>query len=196
MKNTLLLLSILSLNFTFAQTVNSSKAFIKSCYHGQQCFALSEAAYIFYNEGNHELIVTLDFAKFKIGQDTLDNWLDDLDDTKLIFKGTLQSENLLVLTHHNSKAIVVNGIMTFNNISHAHSIELTIFEIKQDGLLYVNNSQDYYDRINANLQFAFSPKEFKIDKKPLHLKKTISVAIYRGLINQFKPGMENLIIHN
>jgi hypothetical protein len=196
MKNLLLFLFIYSVNFTFAQNVNASKAFINSCFQGQQCFALSEAAYIFYNEGNHELILTIDFAKFKIGKDTLDKWLDDLDDTKLIFKGTLQSENLLVLTHHNSKAIIVNGMMTFNNISHAHSIELTMFEIKQDGLLYLNNSQDYYDRINANLQFAFSPKEFKVDKKPLHLKKTISVAIYRGLINQFKPGMENLIIHN
>lgn len=192
MKNILFFL-ILVHSVVYSQNINSSKAFVRSCYNSQQCFALSESAFIFYNEANHEIIITLDFKKFKLGNDTLDEWLDDLDDSRLVFKGTLNVENLLVLANHNAKTLKVNGVMTVNNVSHSHTIELTLFEIKQDGMLFINNSQDYYDRISANLQFAFSPKEFNLHKKKHHLKKVISVAIYKGVINKFIPGMEQWI---
>jgi hypothetical protein len=43
------------------------------------------------------------------------------------------------------------------------------------------------------LQISFKPKEFKLDKKPHHLKKTISINIGSGYINQLKPGMEKFI---
>jgi len=43
------------------------------------------------------------------------------------------------------------------------------------------------------VQISFKPKEFKLDKKPHHLKKTISINIGSGYINQFKVGMEKLI---
>jgi hypothetical protein len=189
MKNLLLLMVFLTAKL-YAQDVYSSKAFVNTYYHGQKCFSMSNGSYLFYNQDNHELIITIDFAKFKVGRDTIDEWLDDLVDTKLVFRGQLNTDNLLELTHHNSKAIIVNGLMTFNNVAHSHAIELTLFEVAQDGLLQIKNSQDYFDRINANLLFIFSPKEFKINKKPHHLTKKISVAIYRGYLNQFKPGME------
>ena len=190
MRKLFLIFMISSLN-TFAQEVQSSKTYIQTCYNDQQCFSLNSNSFIFYNTENHELIITIDFAKFKVGVDTLDEWLDDLDDTKLIFKGQLNTDNLLSLTHHNSKAILVNGLISFNGISHAHTIELTLFEITREGMLYQNNQNDYFDRINANLQFGFYPKEFKINKKSRHLKKKITIAIYRGYINPFKPGMEH-----
>ena len=190
MKRLILIFLISSLS-TFAQDVKSSKTYIQTCYLDQQCFSLNSSSFIFYNLDNHELIITVDFAKFKVGNDTLDEWLDDLDDTKLIFRGQLNTDNLLTLTHHNSKAIVVNGLMSFNGISHAHAIELTLFEIPREGMLFIDNQNDYFDRINANLQFGFYPKEFKINKKTHHLKKKITVAIYRGYVNPFRPGMEH-----
>ncbi|MCZ8284324.1 MAG: hypothetical protein O9353_02625 [Bacteroidia bacterium] len=174
-----------------AQDVQPSKTYIQTCYNDQQCFSLNSSSFVFYNPTNHELIITIDFSKFKVGVDTLDGWLDDLDDTKLIFKGQLNTDNLLSLTHHNSKAILVNGSMSFNGISRAHTIELTLFEIPKEGMLFVDNQNDYFDRINANLQFGFYPREFKINKKPHHLKKKITLAIYRGYVNPFKPGMEH-----
>jgi hypothetical protein len=196
MKKLIFLIIACITSHVFSQNINPSKAFVRTCFNNQQCFALNEAAFIYYNENNHELSIVLDFSKLKIGNDTLDEWLEDLDDTKLIFRGNLNTDNLLILTHHNSKAIIVNGIITFNNIAHAHSIELTMFEIKENSLLYNNNSQDYYDRLSANLQFAFSPKEFKVDKKEHRLKKTISIAIYRGLINKYKPELELFYLKN
>ena len=192
MKKLILLLFLCSLRL-ISQEVQSSKTYIQTCYHDQQCFSLNSSSFIFYNADNHELIIVIDFAKFKLGNDTLDEWLEDLDDTKLVFKGQLNTENLLILSHHNSKAIVVNGLMTFNGVSHAHSIELTLFEIPRDGILFKDNQNDYFDRINANLQFGFYPKEFKLNKKAHHLKKKITLAIYRGYVNPYKPGMEHWI---
>jgi len=43
------------------------------------------------------------------------------------------------------------------------------------------------------MQLAFYPKDFNIHKKHHHYKKSITIAIYRGYINELKPGMENLI---
>ncbi|MBC7694227.1 MAG: hypothetical protein H7141_02145 [Burkholderiales bacterium] len=176
-----------------AQNIQFSKTYVNTHYHDQQYFSLNSSSVIFYNPENHELIIVIDFVKFKIGNDTLDEWLDDLDDTKLIFKGYLNTVNLLDLTHHNAKAVMVNGVILFNGISSAHSIELTLFEISKEGMLYSSNEQDYFDRVNANLQFGFFPKEFKIDKKKHHLNKKITVSIFRGYINQFKVGLEHWI---
>jgi len=175
----------------FSQQVLSSKTYIQTSYNHQQNFSLNSSSYVFYNPDNHEFIIKVDFAKFRIGNDTLDEWLDDLDDSKLIFRGYLNADNLLDLTHHNSKALLVNGIMSFNGISHSHTVELTLFEIPRESLLFIENQNNYFDRINANLQFGFYPKEFKIDKKPHHLKKKITVAIYRGYVNPFTQNMEN-----
>ena len=190
MKTLILFLLVLSSGL-IAQEVHSSKTYIQTCYHDQQCFSLNSSSFIFYNPDNHELIITVDFSKFKIGNDTLDEWLNDLDDTKLIFRGQLNTDNLLTLVHHNSKSILVNGLMNFNGVSHAHTIELTLFEITREGILFNDSKNNYFDRINANLQFGFYPKEFKINKKPHHLKKKITLAVYRGSINLFKPGMEH-----
>ena len=175
----------------FSQQVLSSKTYIQTSYNHQQNFSLNSSSYVFYNPDNHEFIIKVDFAKFRIGNDTLDEWLDDLDDSKLIFRGYLNTDNLLDLTHHNSKALLVNGIMSFNGISHSHTVELTLFEIPRESLLFIENQNNYFDRINANLQFGFYPKEFKIDKKPHHLKKKITLASYRGYVNPFTQSMEH-----
>lgn len=196
-KNILIVTTLLmfTLNY-FCQDIISSKTYVNTCYNKHQCFSLSNGSFIYYNTANSELIIIVDFNMFKLGNDSLDEWLGDLDDTKLIFKGALPTSNLLELTHHNSKTILVNGIITFNNISINHTIEFTLFELANNGLLFKDNMQDYFDRLNINLQFAFYPKEFKINKKAHHLKKSITIAIYRGYINELKQGMEHLIIDN
>jgi hypothetical protein len=195
MKNLMALLylfSLLSLG-TSAQEVQSSKTYIQTCYNDKQCFSLNSSSFIFYNPDNHELLISVDFNKFKLGNDTLDEWLYDLDDTKLVFRGQLNTDNLLTLTHHNSKAIIVNGLMSFNGVSHTHSIELTLFEIPREGILFNDNQNNYFDRINANLQFGFYPKEFKLNKKQHHLKKKITLAIYRGYVNPYRSNTENFL---
>lgn len=181
---------------SFAQDLRSSKTYVNTCYDKHQCFSLSEGSYIFYNTANTELYVLVDFNKFRTDNDSLDEWLSDLSDSKLVFKGYLGKENIMDLTHHNSKTMVINGLMTFDHITRAQSIEFTFFEIAQNGILFKNNEQDYLDRIHVNLQFSLMPKDFKIDKKPHHLKKVITVSIYRGIINQYKTEFNRLINAN
>jgi hypothetical protein len=122
----------------------------------------------------------------------LDAWLHELEQTHLIFKGYLHTNDLLVLSHHNSKSMMVNGEVTFNGVTKPYTIEFNLFEIANPGVLYVNNGQDYFDRVNVNMHLAFYPKDFNIDKKHHHYKSSVSIAIYRGYLNEFKPGMEYL----
>ena len=97
-------MKLFSLIFIFAtflangQDIQSSKTYINTCFNEQQCFSLNNSSFIFYNSANHEITLSIDFNKFKIGNDTLDEWLDDLDDSKLIFRGNINTDNLLSLT--------------------------------------------------------------------------------------------------
>ncbi len=177
----------------FGQEVYPSNTFIQACYNNKNCFTDKTSSFLFYNEANHEFYVVVDFAKSKTGIDSLDMWLQDLDDTKFVFTGVLNSDRLPALSNHGFKTLHVNGMASFNHVQHAYTIELVLFQISQDGMLYRNTGNDYYDKVRANMQLSFKPKDFKLDKKHHHLKKTISINIGSGYINQLKPGMEHLI---
>lgn len=194
LKNTYwIILFLTSCVFSFSQNIIPSTTYARSCYNKHECYSISNSGLVFFNKENNELIVQIDFNKFKIGNDTLDEWLIDLSESNFVFKGNLNTNDLLELSHHNSKPINVNGMIKFNGISKPYSIELTIFEITKDALLFKENSQDYFDRVNVNMQLAFYPKDFNIHKKHHHYKKSITIVIYRGYINELKPGMETLI---
>lgn len=189
----LIILFILSFDRSFAQELRRSSTYIDTYYHGEKHFSIKDASFIFYSPSNGEIYITLNFADLKCGVDSLDEWLLDLSDTKLIFKGHLQSNDLLSLTHHNLKAMEVNGQTSFNGQTHNHTVMIHFFEISREGLLFINNAQDYFDRVATNIQFTFLPKEFGIQKKPHHLKKKISVAIGKGIINEFRTEHEVLV---
>jgi len=182
----------------FCQAPRSSKAYVNTCFNKHQCFSVNETqgCFVFYNQENQELKVVLDFSKFKTGNDTLDIWLDDLDDTYFVFNGFIKSQKFLELSPNNAFSFNLNGTISFNNVLSSHFAELSLFEISNQGMLYHDNGQDYLDRVQANIMITFYPREFKIDKKPHHLKKSISIAIYRGYINLYKPEYEYLFKKN
>jgi hypothetical protein len=179
-----------------SQNILPSNTFVQTNYHNHECFANEDASYIFYNEASHELNIIIDFAKCRVGHDTIDEWLDDIDDNKLYLKAKINSDRLLVLTNSNSKTIEVDAKIKLNNVIVNDNVDVTFFEISQNGMLYNNNGNDYYDRIRANIQVELSPKYFKLDKNKHKLKNTITISIGRGYINQFKPGMEDWIGDN
>ena len=191
-------LVFLSYYSAFSQAARSSKAYVNTCFNKHQCFSVNETqgCFVFYNQENQELKVLLDFSKFKTGNDTLDIWLDDLDDTYFIFNGFIKNKKFLELSPNNAFSLNLNGTISFNNVFSSHFAELSLFEISNQGMLYHDNSQDYLDRVQANIMITFYPREFKIDKKPHHLKKSISIAIYRGYINLYKPEHEYLFKKN
>lgn len=180
-----LLLIILSFPFFFvAQEVRKSKTYIDTYYHGDKHFSIKEAAEIYHDLGNSELLVEIDFGNLKCGVDSLDEWLVDLAESKFVFKAPLPSGDLLLLTHNNIRSLELHGEVTFNGKKHKQIAYVNFFEIAQDGHLYQQPSLEgkFYDRITLNLQFYFLPKHFGVDKKPHHLKKKISVAIGKGII--------------
>lgn len=178
---------------SFSQETYPSNTFVKTTYHGETFFANQNSAFIFYNNSSSELFVVVDFKKFKTGVDSLDEWLDDLDDTKLIFTGNFDADKLPALSNNGYKIVPVNGKILFNDIKHNFTIELVLFKILPESMLYRNTGNDYFDKLRANFQITIKPKEFKINKKPHHLKKSITINIGNGIINQFKPGMEHFI---
>ncbi len=185
---------IFAFSIAKSQNIIPSTAYIQSCYHKHECFSISNSALVFFNPGKNELIAQVDFNKFKLGNDSLDQWLKDLSETNLVFRGNLNTSDLLTLSHHNSKSLIVDGLINFNGFTKPYSLELNIFEVPKDAsLLFKENSQDYFDRVNANIQIAFYPKDFNVDKRHQHYKKSVSIAIYRAYINELKQGMEFLI---
>lgn len=185
---------LLLFNFkNWAQEIYPSNTAIQACYNNANCFGNQQSSFLLYNEANHEFYIVVDFSKFKTGIDSLDLWLQDLDNTKFVFTGVLNYDKLPALSNHGFKTIQVNGKSSFNNVSQPYSIELVLFKISPEGMLYKNTGNDYYDKIRANVLVVFKPKDFKLDKKNHHLTKSISINIGSGYINQLKPGMEHLI---
>lgn len=182
-KNITLLFLLLNWLVTSGQEIKRSSTYIDTYYHGEKHFSIRDASELHFNEGNNELILVIDFAKLKCGVDSLDEWLFDLTDTKFVFKGFIPPGGLLTLKHHNTRSIEVEGVVEFNGKSHKQTAYINFYEISKDGMLFVNNGSDYYDRLAANIQLTFLPKYFGVDKKPHHLKKKISIAIGRGIIN-------------
>ena len=45
-----------------------------------------------------------------------------------------------------------------------------------------------YDHYKVNFSVSLAPKDFKLHKKPHHLRKTIFIGIALGRINQLIPG--------
>lgn len=176
-----------------AQEVYPSMTFVQTNYHNHQCFANDNASQLFFNEDNKELYVIVDFSKVKVGHDTIDAWLDDLDDSKLYFKTIITSDKLLLLTNNNTRTLKVSGKVKFNDVVNELTLDMTFFEISKEGMLYRNNGNDYYDRIRASFQLEILPKDYKIDKKIHHLKKPIIISIGSGYVNQLKPGLESWI---
>lgn len=170
-----------------------SNTFVETNYHNHDCFAHENATHLFFNEQTQELTIAVDFSKCKVGHDTIDEWLTDIETSKMIFKGTINSTELLSLSNSNNKSYKVNGKIKFNDIVMNKTLDITFFEISKDGMLYRNNGNDYYDRIRANFQIEISPKDFKIDKKSRKLSKNISISVGSGYVNPFKPGMETFL---
>lgn len=169
-----------------SQDIRKSNTYIDTYYHGEKYFSIKEASLVYHNIANSELRVEISFSDLRSGIDSLDEWLMDLTDSKLVFSSPLPVTDLFSLCHNHAKPIELKGYITFNGKTHEQTVNANFFEVSKDGLVYQNGSftDSYYDKISVNLQFSFLPKYFNIDKKPHHLRKKISVAIARGIINK------------
>lgn len=186
-------LSLFSL-ISFSQNLIPSYAYIQTCYNKQDCYSIGNSAFLYLNHSNNEFILQVDFSKFKLGNDTLDEWLENLTVSQLIFKGSLNTSNSAGLSHPLLKPINVNGFVTFNGITKPYHMEIVVSGNSQSGLNQVGNPQNNYDIVNASLQLLIHPKDFKVVTKSHHYKNKITIAISRGYLNELTPQLEHLIL--
>ncbi len=185
-----------TLIFTFffvtarAQGIISSNTFIQTCVHQSQCFSINNSSYLFYDESKNTFFLKVDFLKFKTGQDTLDDWLDDLASTYLYFKAAMDKEVFQSgFANHHTKVLKLHGQAFLNGIWHKQDVEISLFT-SDNGLLNTTGNQTIYDSFKVNFSISIIPKEYQIHKKQHHLKKTIFIGVTLGRINLLQSGME------
>ena len=177
-----------------AQNVISSSAYIQTCIQKTNCFSVNNTSYLFYDESKEELILKLDFKKFKSGQDTIDDWMNDLNGSNLYFIAHINKGEFTALSNNNSKVIKnVSGSIYFNDIWQNTVTEVTIFQTSENSMLSRSTNDNAYDTFKVNFGFSFLPKDFKIHKRAHHLKKIITIGVAAGRVNQLKPEMQGLI---
>lgn len=192
-KKTLLTVFVLLLVKLQGQNILSSNSFIQTCINNSQCFSINNSSYLFYDESKSALYLKIDFAKFKSGQDSLDEWLDDLGSTYLYFKGPVDKDVFQSgFANHHTKVLKLHGQAYLNGIWHNQDVELSLFS-SENSIINTTNNNAQYDNIKVNFGLSIMPKDYKIHKKAHHLKKTIFIGITMGRINLLQPGMESIL---
>lgn len=176
----------------FSQSIISSNTYIQTCIDKTQCSSINNASYLFYDENNNNLYLKIDFANFKSGQDSIDGWLDDLTGSFLFYKVSFPAEEFKDLSNHKHKTLKLNGAVFLNGIWQNQSVDLTIFS-SENGIMSTNTNGNNYDNYKVNFSLSLSPKDFKLHKKPHHLRKTIFIGVALGRINQLLPGSQQLL---
>ena len=187
----IVLLSVAFLN-CHAQSIISSNTYIQACIDKTQCSAINNSSYLFYDESSSNLYLKIDFANFKTGQDSIDDWLNDLTETFLYFKAPLEQEAFKGLSNHNHKTYKVNGQLFLNGIWQNKNLEVTLFST-ENSILSTTTNANIYDNVKVNFSFSVSPREYKLHKKPHHLKKSIFIAISLGRFNLLQPASRQLL---
>jgi len=188
----ILLLTFATVTNSRAQSIISSNTYIQACLDKTQCSAINNSSYLFYDENSSNLFLKIDFASFKTGQDSIDDWLNDLTGTFLYFKAPLQQEAFRGLSNHNHKTVTLNGQLFLNGLWRNKSIELTLFT-SDNSIISTNTNGNLYDDVKANFSFSISPKDYKLHKKAHHLRKSIFVAISLGRFNLLLPDAKHLL---
>lgn len=171
----------------------SSHAYIQTCIDKSQCFAINSSAFLFYDEPKGAVFLKLNLAKFKSGEDSLDDWLDDLGGNYLYLKAPLQKELFDGgLSNHNSKTFKINAQVLLNNVWHDEPIDLTL-SLAEPSLLDPSAGNNAYSNKRITFALVLSPKNYKVHKGSHNVKKTIYIGVHSGRINLIRDNMYLLL---
>jgi hypothetical protein len=190
------LFRILLLLFFFvaikAQNVIPSNTYVRTCLNDVECASINSSSQLFYDDTKAKFYMKIDFNAMKTGVDSVDFWLQDLDDTYFYFKSSLPKEEFPNISDYNAKVIRMNGQAFLNNIWRDMNIDMSIYRAEHD-LLSNTNNENQFDSYKVNFSFSFSPKDFNLHKKPQRLTNIIFIGVGGGQINLLKPGMEGQV---
>lgn len=173
----------------YPQSIIPSIAYLQACYNSHECYSINNSAFLFLDHDNREFTVQINFSKFKVGNDSLDEWLNYLPDSQLVFKGYITYEDELGSKHPVLKPIVIKGNIQFNGISKPYNLQIMKTGNPIDGSQFVSNTKDHFDMVYASMQFTFNPHDFKLDSKNHHYKKTFKIAISKGYVNKLPQNL-------
>jgi hypothetical protein len=176
----------------YSQSIISSNTYIRTCIDKTECSSINNASYLFYDENNNTLYLKVDFNTFKSGQDSIDDWLEDLTGTFLFYKVSFPKEEFIGLSNHRHKTLKLNGQVYLNGIWHNQSVDLTLFST-ENSIMTSNTNGNSYDDYKVNFSLSLAPKDFKLHKKPHHLRKTIFIGIALGRINLLQSGAQQIL---
>jgi len=131
----------------------------------------------------------LDFNAMKTGIDSVDFWLEDLNDTYLYFRAPMSRDKLPNLSAYGSTTLKIDGQLFINNIWRPLQIDLALYKAESD-LISNSANGNRIDAYKANLSFSFLPSQYNIHKKPGRLRNVIFIGIAGGHINLLTPGQE------
>lgn len=192
MKNLLFFLLVFSNLFLSAQAITPSNTYVRTCLNDIECASINSSSFIFYDEPRQDFYIKIDFASMKTGQDSVDFWLEDLDDTYFYFKASLPREEFPNLSGYNAKNFKLDGQAFLNNIWRHQGIEMSIYRAEND-LQNNTTNANQFDAYKVNFSFSFSPKDFNVHKKPQRLSNTVFIGVGGGQINLLKTGMETQV---
>jgi hypothetical protein len=174
------------------QVVQPSNTYIRTCMSDIECSSINSSSFLFFDEAKSKFYIKIDFNAAKTGNDSVDFWLEDLNDTYFYFKATLRPEDFPDLSSYNASNIKLSGQAFLNNIWRDQTIDMSIFRAQEDLLNNNINGRDI-DAYRVNFSFSFSPKDFNVHKKPQRLTNTIFIGVGSGKINLLRAGMEGQV---
>lgn len=173
-----------------AQSLMPSNTYIRTCLKETECASINSSSYVFYDETKNKFYLKIDFNLMKSGIDSVDFWLEDLNDTYLYFKATLPKEQFPNLSSYNTTNFNMQGQVFLNGVWRDQTIPLSIYRAEHDLLSNTTNGNQF-EAYKVNFSFAFSPKDFNIHKKPQRLTNTVFIGVGAGQINLLRSGQEN-----
>jgi hypothetical protein len=173
-----------------SQDVQPSNTYIRTCLSDIECSSINSSSFLFYDDAKGKFYIKIDFNRFKSGVDSVDFWLEDLNDTYFYFKASMPREQLPKLSNYNRKTYRLAGQAFMNGLWKPMSLDITIFRAEGD-MMSNTTDADNYNAYKVNFNFQLVPKEFNIHKKPMRLTNTIFVGVGSGIINPIRGGNES-----
>lgn len=172
-----------------AQDLVSSNTSVESCIDKSDCVTFKSGSLLFYDETKNELVLKVDFSKFRIDGDTTDNWINDMIDTLLFYKAILNKEDFPTLSNQNTKTLKLNGKVFYNQTWRDQPIEISVYPT-ENSIVPGSSGNLRYDNLKVNFNIPFVPKDFKAYKELYYNNQTVDIAVTLGRINLLRPGME------
>lgn len=160
------------------------------------CLTVSNHSYLYYDESKNEFFLKVDFSDFRTAkEDSIENWLNKVKDTSLIYRAIFEKEKFPVLGVEERRTFKLNGRIFYNNTWRDQGVEITLYSSPNSLLGNTQGSINHYsfESYKVNFSIPFVPSDF-INYDELYYKdQTININVTLGRINVLKPGMEPLL---